>query len=43
MLEFPKVDQLVAISLREMGIIIFLRYFFDILAGILYQSIGNLT
>jgi len=32
MLEFPKVD--LAINLKEMGIIVFPRYFFDRLAGI---------
>lgn len=42
MLEFDKIDELLAMNLREMEIMIFLKYFFDILSGVLCQSICNL-
>lgn len=42
MLEVDKIDELLAMNLRETEIIIFLRYFFDVLSGVLCQSICNL-
>lgn len=41
MLEFPKAD--FAINLKEMETFVFLRYFFDRLAGIFFQNRLNLS